>query len=368
MKADVTEQYNKIYQYCYLRVHNRTLAEDLTQETFLRYFGQISDKKIQSLKPAAEIPVEKQLAYLYTIARNLCIDHFRRCGSDCRDFTNNEVFRLSNRTKSPKVLKGEDDLKIGRKPERSIEMTNRELKRKIKNAFPIQPSQQGQEFLQQMQIPQRRMKRLDFYLIQFGYIRKRIWLVSILLMALALTASNCLEAVSGNAGNGMAMLWSVSAIMPLIAVLTVTEGCRSLLYGMSEIEMSTRHNLSEIYLARTAFLGAGNFLLVLAVLPFVAKESQNMIFITAVYLWVPYLLTAVLTLEAAHRCGRNHLPVISLTIAVLISTGYLFLTEEYDVYNPRNTGMWILLFLVLLYLTGKKWWKMEKNLEEVLCS
>lgn len=67
MSLDINEQYDKIYRYCYFKVNNRCLAEDLTQETFLRYFAQTS-----------YVNRGKQLAYLYTIARNLCIDFYRK--------------------------------------------------------------------------------------------------------------------------------------------------------------------------------------------------------------------------------------------------------------------------------------------------
>ncbi len=67
MSIDMQEQYDKIYRYCYYKVKNSILAEDLTQETFLRYFTQNS-----------YIERGKMLAYLYTIARNLCLDTFRK--------------------------------------------------------------------------------------------------------------------------------------------------------------------------------------------------------------------------------------------------------------------------------------------------
>lgn len=66
MSLNLSEQYDKIYRYCYFKVNDRCLAEDLTQETFLRYFAQTS-----------YVSRGKQLAYLYTIARNLCIDYYR---------------------------------------------------------------------------------------------------------------------------------------------------------------------------------------------------------------------------------------------------------------------------------------------------
>lgn len=67
MSADIYEQYDKIYRYCYFKVRNSVLAEDLTQETFLRYFEQTS-----------YLERGRQMSYLYVIARNLCMDAFRR--------------------------------------------------------------------------------------------------------------------------------------------------------------------------------------------------------------------------------------------------------------------------------------------------
>ena len=64
---DIKEQYDKIYRFCYYKVKDPIVAEDLTQETFLKYFTQHS-----------YIERGKKLAYLYTIARNLCIDSFRK--------------------------------------------------------------------------------------------------------------------------------------------------------------------------------------------------------------------------------------------------------------------------------------------------
>ena len=67
MSLSLQEQYNKIYKYCYFKVRNAHLAEDLTQETILRFFSQ--NNYISRGKP---------LAYLYTIAKNLCIDEYRK--------------------------------------------------------------------------------------------------------------------------------------------------------------------------------------------------------------------------------------------------------------------------------------------------
>ncbi|MGF7146264.1 RNA polymerase sigma-70 factor (ECF subfamily) [Anaerotaenia torta] len=67
MSLELEDQYDKIYRYCYFKVRNQATAEDLTQETFLRYFTQTS-----------YVNKGKALAYLYVIARHLCTDHFRK--------------------------------------------------------------------------------------------------------------------------------------------------------------------------------------------------------------------------------------------------------------------------------------------------
>lgn len=67
MSIDFEEQYDRVYRYCYYRLRHTQLAEDITQEAFLRYF---ESKGIESTR--------RPLAFLYTIARNLCIDEYRK--------------------------------------------------------------------------------------------------------------------------------------------------------------------------------------------------------------------------------------------------------------------------------------------------
>ncbi len=71
MGIDIEEQYDKIYRYCYFRLKNRHTAEDITQETFLRF-----------LESRGYKDVGRPLAYLYTIARNLCMDEFRKAPTE----------------------------------------------------------------------------------------------------------------------------------------------------------------------------------------------------------------------------------------------------------------------------------------------
>ena len=70
--AEIYERYHStIYTHIYYRVGDPSTAEDLTSEVFVRVVGSI-DGFVYRDRPL--------LTWLYTIARNLIIDHRRRAG------------------------------------------------------------------------------------------------------------------------------------------------------------------------------------------------------------------------------------------------------------------------------------------------
>ena len=68
---NIEKQYDKIYRYCYFKLYDKQLAQDITQETFLRFYQQ-----------GLSFDHGRELPYLYTIAKNLCIDEFRKQAVD----------------------------------------------------------------------------------------------------------------------------------------------------------------------------------------------------------------------------------------------------------------------------------------------
>jgi len=64
----IEEHYDGIFRFCYYKTGDREAAYDCTQETFLhliRYLGNYLEQR-------------KFKAYLYRIARNVCVDYFRK--------------------------------------------------------------------------------------------------------------------------------------------------------------------------------------------------------------------------------------------------------------------------------------------------
>lgn len=78
---DLKEQYDKLLKYCCMKLNNRETAEDIVQETFLKFWQSRSYRD-----------TGREMAYLYTIARNLCIDELRKPVTESLD----EHFDLSD--------------------------------------------------------------------------------------------------------------------------------------------------------------------------------------------------------------------------------------------------------------------------------
>ena len=64
----VEKYYSSMYQYCFLHTHNQEYAEDMVQETFVRFFG--------ALMNGAEIGKAK--SYLYSIAGNIIKNYYKK--------------------------------------------------------------------------------------------------------------------------------------------------------------------------------------------------------------------------------------------------------------------------------------------------
>lgn len=68
MECFVRQYYPVILQYCRYRIRDRENAKDITQETFERFFGKLTDYRHMG----------KTVNYLYVIAGNLCRDFYQK--------------------------------------------------------------------------------------------------------------------------------------------------------------------------------------------------------------------------------------------------------------------------------------------------
>lgn len=64
----VKKYYAPVYQYCFLHIHNTYCAEDMTQETFLRFFASLKTYTFRG----------KTKSYLYCIAGNIVKNYYKK--------------------------------------------------------------------------------------------------------------------------------------------------------------------------------------------------------------------------------------------------------------------------------------------------
>ena len=89
----INKHYEEILKYCTYHCANRSYAEDLTQETFVRFFAKLSDYRYMG----------KTKNYLYTIAGNLCRDYYKKSKESLSEEPSMEV-QNSLQSEADKIL------------------------------------------------------------------------------------------------------------------------------------------------------------------------------------------------------------------------------------------------------------------------
>ena len=116
---------------------------------------------------------------------------------------------------------------------------NRELKKQIAKAFDAPTPGRKVQFIHSL--PRPHISTKTFICSQIPFIKKSVWLMSILiLLPVAWAASFASENT----------VWIVSAFTPFLALLLIAESTKSAIYGMNELEMFARFSLKSVVLAR----------------------------------------------------------------------------------------------------------------------
>lgn len=237
---------------------------------------------------------------------------------------------------------------------------NRKLKKNIKTAFnPPAPTNKN-DFLRTLNFPKASYK--DFICCQIGYIRKRVWLSSFLLLFFVLSSLYFLKA-----NNIYQTVWFISSILPFIALIGITEIARSSSYNMQELEMSCKHSFQDIILARLGILGVYNFILfILLLLLMLDKTDYNFIRL-GIYMLVPFLLTCTLAIfilnhircrETTYICGAVSC-FISILNGMISSTCQIIFAEKF-------LYLWAIILCILIFSIITQTNKLLKISEELI--
>lgn len=223
----------------------------------------------------------------------------------------------------------------------------REMKTYLQEAFTAPEPLKKREFMQ-MAKPEP-MRTFDFVKTQIGYIRKRVWGISVLVFMLALVCAHFV---------GKECIGVISALVPYIALCAVAEGTRSVTYGMSELEMSTRFSLRSVLLARLMAIGCLHVMILGALIPVAGEFDFLPVIRNGIYVILPYLLTTVLGLIAVRKLYDWENSYVCMGCAVIVSSLSMW-TRSFLmwIYEEQYFIWWCVL---AAYLLGKVWKEYKK--------
>jgi len=230
---------------------------------------------------------------------------------------------------------------------------DRKLKNKIAKAFDA-PAPVGKGRFIRSQ-PRARISTCAFMLTQIRFVKKSVWLLSALILWPAVWGARSVD------GDTMRRL---SAFAPFLALLLITESAKSAAHGMTELESAARFSLRSVVLARMSILGAFDASLFFAVLLICRMYGSVSLLQTGLCLFVPYLLTANVSLHLVRLLRGKEALYGCLAAAILVSGANDFLrcTTAF-LFGPNHLMWWKLFALALLALTGRELYKTFKQPE-----
>ena len=214
------------------------------------------------------------------------------------------------------------------------------MKKNILKALqaPMPDEQIKADFIRALPKPQ--ISTGQFLFRQAAFLRKRTLFLSLLLLIPAFAGFHYLNPNT---------IWMISSFIPFLALLAVTESTRSAMYGMSEFEMSTRFSIKSVILARLSMWGIIDFIIFCCIIPLCYLNGQISLFQTGIYLFVPYLLTANISLWITRRIRSREYIIYCMAASILISGANIGLRFKVGfLYQISFIHWWMLLAIFLI--------------------
>lgn len=226
----------------------------------------------------------------------------------------------------------------------------KKIKLALKELYAAPEQQQKKEFLSSIRLS-KRISGIQVVLAQLFYIRKLVWIFSAALAGMVIWFSRFVS---------METMWLVSACIPFIAMIGVSENMRSVTYGMSELEMVSRFSIKSIIFARMTAIGMFHLILLLAINAVVVRSSGELdFFMSGVYLFVPYLMTTSVSMYVTRKLRKREVNYVCMGIAIIVAAVDFVLKSMMPLigYEKESQGCWVFLFLVLIVCTMTEYLK-----------
>ena len=187
---------------------------------------------------------------------------------------------------------------------------------------------------------------------QAGYIRKRVWIASLILMAF--TAWNILQMTKYDLGEVYTAseriekgLLSIAVFIPFFASFGMIESLKAQIHGVYELEQATIISGKRAFFARMTAVGIVNIITFILVAVFSGFAIGVGILRSAVVIFIPYLLTMILCIEFERFewARRNAFACIVPAIIVLFLELYSSIGGCYTMWDMKTL---LLIFAALI--------------------
>lgn len=232
------------------------------------------------------------------------------------------------------------------------------LKTELENLYSPPVPERKEEFLQNFSYPQ--ISFGEFLRIQFFYIGKLVWAGYIVLFFAGFFLGKFLM----DKGFSRGMMAAFCAVLPFMVALLASEISKSIRFGMQELEMSARHRLEQVMLARLFLLSGAATLLVICGCILVSRNSVVDVIPCLFYLTVPLLFNSVFSLWICRRIPSLELRDVSLGTGVAMAGVHIFSIERMDwLYEKAYLVFWMGMLVILAVILERQIKRYRKNLE-----
>lgn len=232
------------------------------------------------------------------------------------------------------------------------------LKTELETLYEPPASERKTEFLQNLSYPQ--ISFGEFLRIQFFYIEKLVWAGYMGLFFAGVFLGKFLM----EKGFSRGMLAAFCAVLPFVVALLAGEVSKSVRFGMQELEMSARHRLEQVILARFFLLSQGAALLILGGCIFIVQNSASGVISCLFYLTVPMLVNSVFSLWICRKIPSLELRDVSFGTGAAMACIHIFAMERMDwMYEEMYLIFWVGIALVLSVVLVRQMKQYRKNLE-----
>lgn len=239
-------------------------------------------------------------------------------------------------------------------------INQKELKKELRRTFDVPAPLRKKEFMEKY--GDRGGTVRDFLRVQLFYIGKGTWVLMGILFLLSALAGK-------TAGYGQADMGSAvtAALMPFWVCILVREEMKSSTCRMYELELSCRHSLMQVMLARFLLLGAAELVLLCLTGVLAAAFRMEGFLEIILYILVPWMMTSCLSLWLIKKTGKGNETWYCLGAAVFVSAAVLVCGSSWPwIYSGRSLGLWAALFVLLLGANIKAVCGFMQNMEEYL--